>query len=134
MPKSTKFITNKNYLDGFKLSGDKRPLNDLEVGIIHHNLEANNIGIQLIMGFAQCAQNKEVRKYFLKGKELAKKQVKIMEEILLKSDVQLSSTSGATVITSTVPPFSDKLMMHCIYILNRFGIVGAGTGAFSSWI
>ncbi|MCM3439306.1 DUF3231 family protein [Metabacillus halosaccharovorans] len=132
MPKKTEFIKDKKYKEGFKLFGDKRPLNDLEVGIIHHNLEVNNIGMQLITGFAQCAQNKEVRKYFLKGKELAKKQVSIMEKILLESDVQLSAVSGATVTTSTVPPFSDKLMMHCIYILNGFGLVGAGTGAFFS--
>ncbi|MCH6266441.1 DUF3231 family protein [Bacillus sp. FJAT-50051] len=29
----------------------------------------------------------------------------------------------------TVPPFSDKLMMHCVYILNGFGLVGTGAGA-----
>ncbi|PAF18458.1 hypothetical protein CHH61_23675, partial [Shouchella clausii] len=82
--------------------------------------------------FAQCAQNKEAKKYFLKGKELAKKQIKMMEEILLEGDVQFSATSGVTVTTSTVPPFSDKLMMHCIYILNGFSLVGSGTGAFFS--
>jgi hypothetical protein len=132
MPKQTEFIKSKKYKEGFKLFGDKRPLNDLEVGMIHHNLESNNIGMQLITGFAQCAQNNEVRDYFIKGKELAKKQVKVMEDLLLESDVQLSAISGATVTTSTVPPFSDKLMMHCVYILNGFGIIGSGTGAFFS--
>lgn len=132
MPKKTEFIKSKKYMEGFKLIGDKRPLNDLEVGIIHHNLEVNNIGMQLIIGFAQCAQNKEVKQYFLKGKELAKKQIKVMEELLLEGDVQLSATSGATITTSTVPPFSDRLMMHCIYILNGFGLIGSGTGGFFS--
>lgn len=132
MPTKTEFIQSKKYMEGFKITGDKRALNDLEVGIIHHNLESNNIGMQLITGFAQCAQNKEAKKYFVKGKELAKKQVKVMEDILRKADVHLSATSGGTVTTSTVPPFSDKLMMHCIYILNGFSIVGAGSGAFFS--
>ncbi|WP_322446532.1 DUF3231 family protein [Robertmurraya mangrovi] len=132
IPKKNTFINSKKYMEGFKLMGNKRALNDLEVGILHHNMEANNIGMQLITGFAQCAQNKEVKQYFLKGKELAKKQIKMMEELLLEDDIQLSATSGATVTTSTVPPFSDKLMMHCIYILNGFSIVGAGTGAFFS--
>ncbi|MBG9656495.1 DUF3231 family protein [Cytobacillus firmus] len=132
MPKNIEYIKSKKYMDGFKLTGDKRALNDLEIGILHHNMEANNIGMQLITGFAQCAQNKEAKKYFLKGKELAKKQIKMMEEILLEGDVQFSATSGATVTTSTVPPFSDKLMMHCIYILNGFSLVGSGTGAFFS--
>ncbi|MBG9544454.1 hypothetical protein ABE29_17230 [Cytobacillus firmus] len=132
MPKNIEYIKSKKYKEGFKLTGDKRALNDLEIGILHHNMEANNIGMQLITGFAQCAQNKEAKKYFLKGKELAKKQIKMMEEILLEGDVQFSATSGVTVTTSTVPPFSDKLMMHCIYILNGFSLVGSGTGAFFS--
>jgi hypothetical protein len=130
--KKTEFIKSKKYMEGFKLMGEKRPLSALEVGILHHNLEVNNIGMQLITGFAQCAQNKEARQYFSKGKDLAKKQVKVMEELLLEGDVHLSAASGATVTTSTVPPFSDKLMMHCIYILNGFGLIGSGTGGFFS--
>lgn len=125
-------ILKEKYMEGFKLIGNKRPLNDLEIGIIHHNLEVNNIGMQLITGFAQCAQNKEVKQYFIQGKDLAKKQVKVMEDLLREEDIQLSAISGATVTPSTVPPFSDKLMMHCIYILNGFGLVGAGTGGFFS--
>jgi hypothetical protein len=132
MPKQTEFIKSKKYMEGFKLIGEKRPLNDLEVGILHHNLEANNIGMQLITGFAQCAQNKEAKQYFIKGKELAKKQIKVMTDLLLEGDIQLSATSGATVTASTAPPFSDKLMMHCIYILNGFGLIGSGTGGFFS--
>ncbi|WP_419888388.1 DUF3231 family protein [Neobacillus niacini] len=132
MSKRTEFIKSKKYMEGFKLIGDKRTLTTLEVGIIHHNLEVNNIGMQLITGFAQCAQNKDVKQYFTKGINLAKKQIKAMEELLLEGDIQLSATSGATVTTSTVPPFSDKLMMHCIYILNGFGLIGSGTGGFFS--
>lgn len=132
MPKEVEFIETKKYLEGFKITGDKRAFNSLEVGFLHHTLESNNIGMQLITGFAQCAQNKEVKQYFLKGKELAKKQIKFMEDMLLKADIHLSANSGATVTKSTVPPFSDKLMMHCIYILNGFSIVGSGSGVFFS--
>ncbi|MCM3405960.1 DUF3231 family protein [Cytobacillus oceanisediminis] len=127
MPKTTEYIESNNYM-----KNKKRALNDLEIGILHHGVETNNIGLQLITGFAQCAQNKEVKKYFVKGKDLAKKQIKIMEEILLESDVQFSATSGSTVTTSTVPPFSDKLMMHCVYLLNGFGLVGNSFGSFFS--
>ena len=130
MPKATEIIESKKYMKGMKLFGDKRVLNNLEIGILNHNLESNIIGMQLITGFAQCAQNKEAKQYFLKGKELAKKQIKIMEEVLRESDLQPSVALGGTITTSTIPPFSDKLMMHCIYILNGFGLVGAGAGAF----
>jgi len=128
MPKKNTFIKSKKYMEGLNLLGNKRALNDLEIGILHHNLESNNI----VTSFAQCAQNKEVRQYFLRGIKLARKQMKIVEDILREGNVQLAATSGGTITTSTVAPFSDNLMMHCIYILNGFGIVGTGTGAFFS--
>lgn len=73
-----------------------------------------------------------MEQYFIKGIELAKKQIKMMEDLLLAENLQLSAASRATVTPSTTPPFSDKLMMHCIYILNGFSLVGSGTGAFFS--
>ncbi|MDC0705456.1 MULTISPECIES: DUF3231 family protein [Priestia] len=132
MPKSSEFIESKSYLNGFNPFNDKRALNDLELGYLHHGIETNNIGMQLITGFAQCAEDKEVKQYFVKGKELAKKQIKVFGDILLESDVQFSATSGSTVTTSKVAPFSQKLMMFCIYLLNGFGIVGSSFGTIFS--
>lgn len=132
MPKSSEFIESKNYLNGFNPFNDKRALNDIELGYLHHGIETNNIGMQLITGFAQCAEDKEVKQYFVKGKELAKKQIKVFGDILLESDVQFSATSGSTVTTSKVAPFSQKLMMFCIYLLNGFGIVGSSFGTIFS--
>ena len=130
MPKSTEFIKSKSYRSGLNLFDSKRALSDLEIGILHHAIESNNIGMQLITGFAQCSKTKEVKEYFVKGIELCKKQIKTFQEILLDSNVQFSATSGSTVTTSTIPPFSEKLMMHCIYLLNGFSMVGSSFGAF----
>jgi Protein of unknown function (DUF3231) len=130
MPKTTEFIESKKYMSGFNPFHSKRAINDIELGFLHHGIESNNIGMQLMSGFAQCAQNKEVRKYFEKGKELAKKQIKIFQGILLDNDIQISATSGSTVTTSTTAPFSDKLMMHCVTYLNGFCIVGNSFGTF----
>ncbi|MFD1738636.1 DUF3231 family protein [Bacillus salitolerans] len=132
MPKTTEFIKNTSYLNGFTLFSNERALNAIELGTLHHGIETNNIGKQLITGFAQCADDKEVKQYFVKGKELAKKQIKIFEEILLDAEVQFSATSGSTVTTSTTAPFSQKLMMFCIYLLNGFGIVGSSFGSIFS--
>jgi hypothetical protein len=128
MPKSNEIIESKNYLSGFTLFSEKRDLNDLEIGILHHGIEVNNIGMQLIMGFAQCTENEEVKQYFVQGKELAKKQIKIFEETLLQNDIQPTAAIGSTVTTSTISPFSEKLMMFCIYLLNGFGIVSNSFG------
>jgi hypothetical protein len=132
MPKSNEFIENRSYLRGFNLFSEKRALNDIELGILHHGIETNNIGMQLITGFAQCAKNKEVIKYFTKGIDLAKKQIKVFEEILLQSDVQLSAVARSTVTTSKMAPFSDKLMMFCIHLFNGFGLVGSSFGTIFS--
>ena len=130
MPKTTEFIKSKKYQSGFNPFAEKRALNDIEVGILHHAIESNNVGLQLITGFAQCAKTPEVKAYFVKGMELCKKQIKMFEGILLDSNIHFSATSGSTVTTSTVPPFSEKLMMHCIYLLNGFSITGNAFGTF----
>ena len=132
MPKTTEFITSKKYMKGFTPFGDKRALNDIEVGVIHHGIETNNIGIQLITGFAQCAETKVVKQYFVKGLELAKKQIQTYEEILLEANIHFSATSGGTVTTSKAAPFSEKLMMYCICLLNGFGLVCGSFGSMFS--
>ncbi|MGG1398122.1 DUF3231 family protein [Bacillus salipaludis] len=130
MPKRTEYIESKRYMGGYKLFSEKRSLNAIELGFLHHGIETNNIGMQLITGFAQCAENKEVKQYFEKGKELAKKHIKTFQDFLLENDIQFSASSGGTVTTSTVAPFSDKLMMYCIDLLNGFSIVGESFGTF----
>ena len=132
MPKTTEFIKSKEYLAGLNPFNQKRPLNLIELGILHHGIESNNVGFQLMMGFAQSAQDKEVKEYCIKGMKLAKKQIQTFEEMLLKTNVHFSAASGSTVTTSTIPPFSDKLLMHCIAFLNGFAIVGMSFGTFFS--
>lgn len=130
MPKTTEFIEGKSYMSGFNPFNDKRPLNNIELGFLHHGIETNNIGMQLLLGFAQTAKNKDAKQYFVQGIELCKKQIKTYEQILLDSDVQFSATSGSTVTTSTVAPFSDRLMMNCVYLLNGFSVVACSFGTF----
>ncbi|SDZ66879.1 Protein of unknown function [Evansella caseinilytica] len=131
-PKATEFIENKSYLNGFQPFKNPRALTDIELGILHHGIETNIAGVQLITGFSQCAQDKEVKKFFIKGKELAKKQIKIFTEILIKNEIPFSATSQSTVTTSTIAPFSQKLMMFCVYLLNGFGLVGNSFGTVFS--
>ncbi|WML48381.1 DUF3231 family protein [Neobacillus sp. PS3-34] len=133
LPKTNEFIETKSYLKGLMPFRNKRPLNDIEIGILHHGIETNNIGIQLITGFAQCAEDKEIKDYFIQGRELAKKHLKTYQDILAHSEVQFHSGAGSTVTTSKIAPFSQKLMMFCIYLLNGYGIVGNSFGTMFSF-
>src|SRR3954469_238959 len=132
MPKSVEFADGTNYMSGFNLFSEKRALNTVEVAHLYNAIESNIIGMQMITGFAQVANEPEVKKYFIKGKELAKKIVTDFTQIFLQSDIQPPSTWGANATDSKVAPFSDKLMMYCTSIFCGLGLGANALGtAFS---
>ena len=132
MPKTVEFADGTNYMSGFNLFSEKRALNTVEVAHLYNAIESNIIGMQMITGFAQVANEPEVKKYFVKGKELAKKIVTDYTQIFLQSDIQPPSTWGANATDSKVAPFSDKLMMYCTSIFCGFGLGANALGtAFS---
>lgn len=129
MPKEVTFIKDKEYMKGIKLWGNKRSLNCIEAGFITEALEFNIFGMQLMTGFAQVAKEGEVRKYFVEGKELAKKIVSDLSGLLLQSDIQPPSTWTGNATDSVIPPFSDKLMMYCSNLLSNYAIGHTALGA-----
>ncbi|WP_458415142.1 DUF3231 family protein [Schinkia sp. CFF1] len=132
MPKTVEIANGTNYMSGFNLFSEKRALNTVEVAHLYHAIDTNIIGMQLITGFAQVANEPEVKKYFIKGKELAKKVVTDYTQILLQSDIQPPSTWGANATDSKIAPFSDKLMLYCTGLLCSFGLGSNALGtAFS---
>ncbi|WP_112180267.1 MULTISPECIES: DUF3231 family protein [Paraliobacillus] len=134
MPKSVEFVKDKHYLSGFLVNPNsgKRSLNTVEVAQIHHSIEANITGLQMITGFAQCANNVEVKNYFNDGAELAKSMVKELSEVLLQSGVQSPQTAGGNATRSRIAPFSDKLMMYCTSLFCSFSMGSGSIGtAFS---
>ncbi|MGM0835724.1 MAG: DUF3231 family protein [Bacillota bacterium] len=134
MPKSVEFVKDNNYLGGLSINpfSEKRSLNTVEVAQIHHSIESNVFGLQMITGFAQCANETEVINYFNEGAELAKSIVKELSETLLQDGIQTPQTSGGNATRSTIPPFSDKLMMYCTSLFCSFSMGSGSLGtAFS---
>ncbi|WP_227938397.1 DUF3231 family protein [Alkalihalobacillus deserti] len=134
MPKSVEFVKNTTYLGGLAINpfSEKRTLNTVEVAHLHHSIESNLTGIQLITGFAQCANKEEVGKFFNEGAELAKGIIKELSESLLQSGIQTPESSGGNTTRSTVAPFSDKLMMYCTSLFCSFAMGSSSLGtAFS---
>ncbi|MBM7702811.1 DUF3231 family protein [Metabacillus iocasae] len=122
MPKRVEFASGPSYMSGINLFSDKRSLNTVELAHIYFAIEANIFGMQLMTGFAQAANETEVKKFFIKGKELSKKIVTDYTQILLQSDIQAPSTWGAKATDSKVSPFSDKLMMYCTSLFCSFSL------------
>ncbi|MDD4334766.1 MAG: DUF3231 family protein [Desulfotomaculaceae bacterium] len=122
MPKEVQFIEQKDYMKGIKLFGNKRSLNTVEIAHIYNVIESNVMGTQLMTGFAQAATESEVTDYFIEGKELAKKIVSNLTQIMQDSDIQTPGTGAGRATDSTAPPFSDKMMMFCSTLLSSFGL------------
>jgi hypothetical protein len=132
MPKEVHFVNDKNYMDGFHWFSEKRSLNTVEVSLIHHAIETNLIGMQLMIGFAQVATNPEVQDYFVKGMKLSKKIEIDLGEFLRESYIEPPATHAGKATTSKTAPFSDKLMMYNSSLLASFGLgSNALGGAFS---
>ncbi|WP_150909163.1 DUF3231 family protein (plasmid) [Niallia taxi] len=132
MPKEVHFVQENQYRNGFGLFGEKRSLNTIEVSLIHHAIETNLAGMQLMIGFAQVAENKAVQEYLVKGMKLSKKIEVDLGEFLRHSYIEPPATHAGKATDSKVAPFSDKLMMYNTSLLTSFGLgTNALGGAFS---
>lgn len=134
MPKSVEFVKDVSYLGGLAINpfNEKRTLNTVEVAHIYHSIESNVIGMQMILGFAQCANEEEVKNFFNEGAELSKSIIKQLSDTLLQSGIQTPEPSGGNATRSTISPFSDKMMMYCTSLFCSFAMGGNSLGtAFS---
>ncbi len=130
--KSVEFVKDASYLGILNPIKGKRSLNTVEMAHIYHAIESNMMGMQMIFGFAQCAETKEVGKFFSKGGELAKSMIKELGNFFLEDNIPVPGIAGGNVTTSTIPPFSDKMMLYCVSLFCSFSLGGNSLGtAFS---
>ncbi|MEW9672775.1 DUF3231 family protein [Ammoniphilus sp. 3BR4] len=125
-PKKADFVHKQSFLSGW-FQG-RRPLNAIEISNIFFNLKKDIASRALQIGFSQVAKSKEVRKYMVRGQEMTYKHINVFSSILHESDLPSPKHWDSEVTNSTVPPFSDKLMMfHSIVLVNAaIGFYGAG--------
>lgn len=128
MPKEVEFVEEKSYMKGIHIFKNKRAFNTIEVAHIYQSIESHVIEMQLLTGFAQVAKDSEVQDYFIKGKELSKKVVSTLGDLLNENDITTPSTWTGRATDSTEAPFSDKLMMFCSTLLTGFQIAGNTLG------
>ncbi|HWP95454.1 MAG TPA: DUF3231 family protein [Syntrophomonadaceae bacterium] len=119
----TDMVKKQNFLTGFL--GEKRPLLAQEVSGIFSLALPNYIGKYLLMGFRQTARSKKVREFMDRGINLTTKMVDTMGSILEAEEIPLPTVSDIMVTESTEPPFSDRLMMHQLTLLNTCGMLNA---------
>ncbi|WP_078379742.1 DUF3231 family protein [Sutcliffiella halmapala] len=129
-PTSIEYVKDNSFLGS--LFGQKRPLLAVEIAHLGTNIEVNNVGKTLFLGFSQVAQSQKLRDFFRKGYEIGKKQVDTFLDVLRENDTAYPSTWDGTLTESTETPFSDKLMLFHANMLGAIGIADYGTALSAS--
>lgn len=119
-PTSIDFVQDKKYLTGW--FGKKRPLNTIEISGLSFNMVKVIVKVVLEIGFGQVSQTKEVQEYFQRGKALCEKQFSDLSTILSKDELASPASWVSEVTSSTVPPYSDKLMLNHIVVLTSAAV------------
>lgn len=99
----------KVFLGGFL--GDVRPLHGLEIAHLFDNIHNDITSKALIIGFNQGARDKKVRKFLERGCNLNNKYIEMFSKKLNEDNLPSPSILDHLVTSSTIPPFSDKLMV-----------------------
>lgn len=125
-PSKVDFVNKQSYLTGW--FGKKRPLNVIEITGMHFNMKKDVSKMVLELGFAQVCQTKEIQKYMERGKDICRKHFGIFSNILSKEELSSPKTWVSEVTSSTIAPYSEKLMLFHIVTLvsSAVGYYGAG--------
>lgn len=124
-PKQTDFVNKESFIKGW--FGERRPLVGSEITELAFNAKRNAIGQAVITAFSQVVQSDAIRKFFKRGRDIARKHVDVFSSILKENQLGDSVTSLISEVTdSTDPPFSDKLMLSFITFLISSGIGNYG--------
>ncbi|WP_139488842.1 DUF3231 family protein [Brevibacillus dissolubilis] len=119
-PNKIEYVQKESFLTG--MFGKKRPLNAVELSEIFFNIERNYFSVILMLGFAQVLEEKKLRDFVLRGKQLSESQISFFNKLLLEEDLLGTVTTSMEVTASTVSPFSDKLILCMIHVLNSVDI------------
>jgi Protein of unknown function (DUF3231) len=130
IPTKVDFVKDKSFFTGFL--GKRRPLTVLEITQLFYNAGANAVGKALITGFSQVTKSEEIRNYFIKGKSIAEKFIELLNKVLLSEDVSIVPSYDSEVMNTITSPFSDKLMLFHINLLNSGGLGSYGTAISAS--
>ena len=112
--KSQSFIT-----DWF---GEKRPFLTAEITHIFSNIFSNLVGRAITTAFGQVSKDKKVSDYFFEGKTIATKRINELTALLTDEGVPIPSSSDSFVTSSTLAPFSEKLMINHLSVLSASGV------------
>jgi hypothetical protein len=125
IPTNIDYVKSQSFLTGY--FGERRPLLGTEITNLYNNFQRNAFGVATLIGFSQVTQSKELAKYFVRGKEIAKKHCDVLGSILKEDNIPVPTTWDTEVTGSIAYTFSDKLMMFYTTALIALSIGYYGT-------
>ena len=129
-PDNVDFVKRDHFLAGF--FGHRRPITSIEITHLFLNIQTNMIGKALITGYAQTAQDKEVKQFLQRGIQMAQQHADLFSDILKKEDLPAPMSWDSAVSDSTSTVFSDKLIMFNISTMIAAGIGNYGMAVAAS--
>ncbi|GGC74768.1 hypothetical protein GCM10007216_01710 [Thalassobacillus devorans] len=108
-PAGIDFVNRQSFLHGY--FGEVRPLHGMEVAHLYDNLHNDITSKALILGFSQGARNRKVTKFLNRGRKINVSHIDKFTNKLKKDNIAAPGLLDHLVTPSTVPPFSDKLMV-----------------------
>lgn len=121
------FVKKQGFV--WDIIGEKRPLIASEISNLFSNTQRNAIGAAVLAGFCQVSQDKQVKQFFVRGIEIAKKHIKLFGKKFEESYLSVPTTWATEVTDSTDYTFSDKLMMFF-----TSGFIGLSIGFYGTAI
>ena len=131
IPDKVKFVESKDFLH--KVIGKQRPMTSTEITNMYVNLDSNQLGKSLMMGFSQVVESKELKKYMVRGRDISQKNITILQDLLTKDHLPSPQLWDPEVLDSKVPPFSEKLMLYHVALANAGSLVNYGLGITSTF-
>lgn len=113
------FVKEKSFLEGF--FGDVRPLSVLELTNLYSNIQRNALGSTTLIGFSQVAKDAKVKKYLVRGRDIAKKHVEVFGQKLKKDNLLVPMPWDIDITESTTLTFSDTREDISTYINKNLG-------------
>jgi hypothetical protein len=124
---SVEHVHKAEFLTGF--FGEKRPLLTIEIAHMYNTALSNEVGRVLMVGFRQVSPNEEVRDYLSQGIKMCDDIIETFSKLARKENIIFSFIRDMDVTNSTESPFSDKLIMFHINLLNMIGAGMYGVSA-----
>ncbi|MEG9295279.1 DUF3231 family protein [Mangrovibacillus sp. Mu-81] len=128
-PKKVEFVHKQSFL----LEGlGKRPLSGMEIANLYANIQTNQLGSSMAIGFSQVFQSKKIRNYILRGKDISAKHIKVFSDYLSNHSLPVPMSFDQEISDSTESPFSDKLMLYHFALMSYAGVRNYGVAISES--